>query len=207
MRGLLLKDLYMARRYCWTFLILVAAFLVVSIVGEENLFFMVYPMIISGIIPVSLISYDERDKWDAYSGTLPYTRGQLVNVKYLVGLCLGVVVFVITMTTIVVRMQVQGQFSLEKLAVVGTALLVMGCLAPALMLPFIFKCGVEKGRMAYFIIIGLACASGGALASMGFQVQEVSVGLWPLAVVAGVAVALYALSWQLSIKFYQKREL
>lgn len=207
MKGLLIKDFYMAKRFCWPFFLFVAVLLVISIVGEENLFFLVYPMIISGIIPVSLIGYDERDKWETYSGTLPYTRGQLVSAKYLVGLCLGAVAFLMSMMAILVRMQIQGQFLLEELAVVGTALLVMGCLSPALMLPFIFKYGVEKGRIAYFIIIGVTCASGGALTGMGFQVQVMGGGLWPLAVVAGVALALYALSWWLSIRFYQRREL
>lgn len=207
MKGLLLKDFYMARKFCWSFFLLVAAFLMISIVGKENLFFLVYPMIISAIMPVSLIGYDERDKWETYSGTLPYTRGQLVSAKYLVGLCLGLVAFLMSMTAIVVRMQVQSRFSLEELAAVGIALLVMGCLSPALMLPFIFRYGVEKGRIAYFVIIGLACASGGVLAGMGFQMQELPVGMLPLAVVAGAAILLYVLSWRLSIRFYQKREL
>lgn len=207
MSGLLLKDFYLSWRYCRAFLVIVAVFLAVSFVGSENLFFLVYPMMISSVIPMSLISYDERDRWTAYSGTLPYTRGQLVSAKYLVGLCFGVVSFLLAMAATVVRMQLYGTISWPSLAVVGTTLLSLGCLAPAFMLPFIFKFGAEKGRMAFYITVGLFSGVAAVLAGMGFQIQGLTGGLWPLAVVAGVAILLYVLSWWLSIKFYEKREL
>lgn len=207
MSGLLLKDFYLSWRYCRAFLVIVAVFLAVSFVGSENLFFLVYPMMISSVIPMSLISYDERDRWTAYSGTLPYTRGQLVSAKYLVGLCFGVVSFLLAMAATVVRMQLNGTVSWPSLAVVGTTLLALGCLAPAFMLPFIFKFGAEKGRMAFYITVGLFSGVAAVLAGMGFQIQGLSGGLWPLAVVAGVAILLYVLSWWLSIRFYEKREL
>ena len=61
--------------------------------------------------------------------------------------------------------------------------------------------------MAFYITIGLFTAAATVLAGIGFQVQVMGGGLWPLAVVAGVSILLYALSWWLSIRFYQKREL
>ena len=162
---------------------------------------------IASVIPMTLVSYDEHDKWTAYSGTLPYTRAQLVSTKYLVGMCFGSVAFLISMAATTVRMILGGGFVLEQFALVGTALLVLGCLGPALILPYVFKYGAEKGRMAFYITIGLFTAAATVLAGIGFQVQVMGGGLWPLAVVAGVSILLYALSWWLSIRFYQKREL
>ena len=81
MKGLLLKDLYMAAKYCRAFLLIVVVFLAVSFFGDDNIFFVVYPAMIAGIVPVTLISYDERDKWDLYAGTLPYTGSQPVSSK------------------------------------------------------------------------------------------------------------------------------
>lgn len=207
MKGLLLKDFYLSWRYCRAFLVIVAVFLAVSFVGDENLFFLLYPMMISSVIPMSLIGYDERDKWLAYSGTLPYTRAQLVSAKYLVGMCFGVVAFLLAMAATVVRMQLSGRFSWVELATVGTTLVFLGCLAPALMLPFMFKFGAEKGRMAFYVTVGLFTAVATVLGGVGFQVQILSNNWWPLAVVAGVSILLYALSWWLSIRFYQKRDL
>lgn len=207
MKGLLLKDFYLSWRYCRAFLVIVAVFLAVSFVGEDNVFFMIYPIMIASVIPMTLLSYDEHDKWTSYSGTLPYTRTQLVSTKYLVGLCFGTVAFLVSMAATTVRMILGGGFVLEQLAVVGTALLVLGCLGPALILPYVFKYGAEKGRIAFYITVGVFSGVAAVLAGMGFQIQTVAHGLWPLAVVAGVSILLYALSWRLSIRFYQKREL
>ena len=207
MKGLLLKDFYLSWRYCRAFLVIVAVFLAVSFTGDDNIFFLIYPIMIASVIPMTLVSYDEHDKWTAYSGTLPYTRAQLVSTKYLVGMCFCSVAFLISMAATTVRMILGGGFVLEQFALVGTALLVLGCLGPALILPYVFKYGAEKGRMAFYITIGLFTAAATVLAGIGFQVQVMGGGLWPLAVVAGVSILLYALSWWLSIRFYQKREL
>lgn len=207
MKGLLLKDFYLSWRYCRALFIIVAVFLCLSFVGEKTLFFQVYPMLLSSVIPVSLMGYDERDRWTAYSSTLPYTRGQLVSAKYLVGLCFGMAAFLVSMVAMAVRMQLMGWFSWVELATVGTTLLLLGCVTPALMLPVIFKFGVEKGRIAYFILIGLFSGVAAVLAGTGSQLQTLSGSMLPLAAIAGGSMVLYALSWWLSIRFYQKREL
>lgn len=207
MKGLLLKDFYLSWRYCRAFLVIVAVFLAVSFVGEDNVFFMIYPIMIASVIPMTLVSYDEHDKWTSYSGTLPYTRTQLVSSKYLVGLCFGTVAFLVSMAATTVRMLTGEGFVLEQFAMVGTALVALGCIGPAVILPYVFKYGAEKGRIAFYITIGLFTAVATVLAGMGFQVLVIGSGLWPLAAVAGVSILLYALSWWLSIRFYQKREL
>ena len=207
MKGLLLKDFYLSWRYCRAFLLIVGVSLAVSFRDDDNIFFLIYPIMIASVIPMTLVSYDEHDKWTAYSGTLPYTRAQLVSTKYLVGMCFGSVAFLISMAATTVRMMLGGGFVLEQFAVVGTALLVLGCLGPALILPYVFKYGAEKGRVAFYITVGVFSGVAAVLAGMGFQIQGLSSGLWPLAAVAGVSILLYALSWWLSIRFYQKREL
>ena len=207
MKGLLLKDFYLSWRYCRAFLVIVAVFLAVSFTGDDNIFFLIYPIMIASVIPMTLVSYDEHDKWTAYSGTLPYTRAQLVSTKYLVGMCFGSVAFLISMAATTVRMILGGGFVLEQFAVLGTALLVLGCLGTAFILPYVFKYGAEKGRVAFYITVGVFSGVAAVLAGMGFQIQGLSSGLWPLAAVAGVSILLYALSWWLTIRFYQKREL
>lgn len=80
-------------------------------------------------------------------------------------------------------------------------------MGPSLMLPFLFKFGSEKGRIAYYIVIGLLCASGVIATGAGFQLSAGSESLWVLALIAGVAIAVYTLSWLLSIAFYKQKEL
>lgn len=207
MKGLLLKDFYLSWRYCRILLILVVVFIALSWAGEGSMFFLFYPIILVSMIPVTLLGYDERDRWMGYSAALPYTRGQLVSAKYLVGLCFSGGAFLLSVAATLVWMGVNGVFSWEKLAVLGVTLLVLTCLCPAILLPFTFKYGVEKGRFAYYITIGICCGVGAFLVSAGFEIPTVINSFWLLGAVAGVSVLLYVLSWWLSIRFYQKREL
>lgn len=206
MKGLLLKDFYMAKRYFGWFMLVIAGMLIMSCLVEDMQIFLIYPMIVSNIIPVSLIAYDEHDKWSQYSGTLPYTRAQVVTGKYLVSVCLGVAFFLLSMAVASVRMQMYGQFIMEAWMRIGVIVLILGCLAPILMLPVVFKFGAEKGRVIYLVILGVIC---GVL--MGLDVKGISLStmhnLWPIVAVLGVMVAMYILSWRISIRFYQKREL
>lgn len=207
MKGLLLKDWYMSIRYCRAFLVLVGVFLVVSFFGNDNLFFRIYPTMIASIIPMSLISYDERDRWTAYSGTLPYTRRQLVSAKYLIGLFFGAFSFLVSLAAFAVFMITSDTFSIESFLFIAVRLLVLGLIGPTFLLPFVFKFGAEKGRIIFYVMIGLPCATGILLTGLGFQNALTQNNFIILLVMGVLSIGLYALSWNLSIYFYQKREL
>ena len=64
MKGLLLKDLYMSKHYFKMYFMVVVIFLIVSGIGNDNMFFAIYPSMLAGIISVSLCAYDENSKWN-----------------------------------------------------------------------------------------------------------------------------------------------
>lgn len=206
MQGLLLKDWYMIKKYCRAYLLLAIIFTVVSFFGEDNLFLIFYPCLLCGVIPVNLIAYDENSRWTQYSEALPYTRAQIVSSKYLIGIFIQLAVMILTVIAQSVRMNMAGNFSLSELLMIALTMLSIAGLSSAICLPFIFKMGVEKGRTAYYVMVGIVCA-GAVSASMVFGEQaEAQIDL-PIAIIAVISVAIYALSWYLSIQFYKKREL
>ena len=86
MKGLLRKDLYLMIKYCRLFFILIIVF---SFAGawNNNLFFALYPITISSIIPVNLLSYDEKSNWSLYACTFPCSRKEIVSSKYILTVC------------------------------------------------------------------------------------------------------------------------
>ena len=208
MKGLLLKDLYMMKKYCRAYFIIAVAFIAVSFASSENMFFVFYPCLLCGMIPVNLLGYDERSRWLQYSETMPYTKGQIVSGKYLIGLGAQVAVMLITGIAQAIRMSVSGTFVFGEYLVLMMLLLTMALLASSVTLPFMFKLGVEKGRMAYYIMIGIVCAGSmisSNLLSGGMQEKIELNGILPI--ICLVAIGVYVLSWYLSIAFYKKREL
>lgn len=206
MKGLLLKDWYMMKAYCRIYPAILAIFLAISLFGEENLFFAFYPCMLCGMLPVNLIAYDEKSRWAQYSGTLPCTRAQLVSVKYLICLFAQGAVLLLSGLAHGVRMALHGGFHGGEYAAFLLALVVVAALTSSVPLPFIFKFGVEKGRIAYYLMIGVVCALSavaGDLLAGGLSSVLGGMGLGALAV---AAVAAHLLSWRLSITFYQTRE-
>lgn len=208
MKGLLLKDFYLTIKYCRAFLLIVVLFLGLSFMADGNMFLIFYPCLFTTMIPVTLLGYDERSKWELYSATLPYTKAQIVSAKYLIGLIANGIVLMITALAQAVRMNRDGSFTMDGyLATMGT-LVCMSLVGAACNLPVMFRYGVEKGRIAYLIMIGIIC--GGSVAAATLFESSAGIGMnvgAGMILALAVCVALYACSWYLAIRFYQKREL
>ena len=207
MKGLLMKDFYMMKKYCRAYLLIAVVFIAVSFFVEEDLFMTFYPCLLCGMIPVNLLAYDERSRWMEFSGTLPYTKAQIVSGKYLIGLMTQTALLVVTGVAQGIRMAMAGSFALRDFAVLMLLMLCVSTIASSITMPFVFKLGVEKGRVAYYVMVGVVCG-GSVVASSIFRGQmqsEMQVNA-PLTVVALVCIGIYALSWYLSVVFYQKRE-
>ena len=208
MKGLLLKDWYMTKKYCRYYLFLIIGFIILSMMSSGNMFFVFYPCVLCGMIPVNLLGYDERSRFTEYAGTLPYTKTQIVSAKYLIGLFTQGAVLIVICVTQGVKMGIDGTFVLKELLVLIMLLLITASVASSLILPFIFQYGVEKGRVAYYVMIGVMCAVSiiaSNLLSKGFQADIKLNGILPIICIIGIVI--YALSWYLSIVFYKKREI
>lgn len=210
MKGLLRKDLYLMIKYCRLFFILIIVF---SFAGawNNNLFFALYPITISSIIPVNLLSYDEKTHWNSYACTFPYTRKDIVSSKYILTLCVLGASSLFIIFAQVCNMLINHNFQLFGLFSTFAAIFSCGLLPPAFMFPFTFKFGSEKGRFAYytgfvlfFIILALFQE---VTDDLSLRITQMAIPHAPIVIVFLIVFGLYGLSWFLSVKFYQKRDL
>ncbi len=203
MKGLLRKDFYMTIRYCRSMLFILVVFLGVSFVNKDSLFFNVYPCLLCSMIPITLLSYDERSHWDQYSLTMPYTRAQLVGGKYLIGLIISGIAVLVSLAVVALRSVVAGEaLTAGGLLSLTAAMLAVSLAAPSLCLPWFFKLGVEKGRIVYYGVIVVLFGGAAALTASGVNVPVNASGYWLLPAMA----ALFAASWALSTAFVKNKE-
>lgn len=208
MKGLLLKDWYMMKKDCRWYLLLAVIFSAVSFFSDENYFLIFYPCLLCGMIPVSLLGYDEKSGWMYYSATMPYTKAQLVSAKYLVGLLAQGVMLLISGIIHSIKLMVEGHFNFAEFGVFMILFFVIATFAPSISMPFVFKYGVEKGRMGYYIMVGFFCAA--SIIAQDVLSGKLSAEIQPnaaLIVVAVIGIGLYVLSWYKSIAYFRKREL
>ncbi len=208
MKGLLLKELFMLRKSWFAIAILTVAFAVVGIFSGETGMLLIVPLFMS-VWSVSFMNMDEVSKWQQYSLVLPYGRRKIVLSKYLMILILNTlsIMFVVLCYLISVAFGKNG-FSADLLLTLIFLSLIMGIVYPSVLLPLVYKLNTEKGRMVLMIINGIV--GGSSVAFMQTSVfgdifGSIS-GFLPFIIIAVVAV-LYLLSWQLSVKIYEKRDL
>lgn len=205
MKGLLLKDFYMMRKYCRSFLLVCAVFLAASFFNGDNTFFLLYISVFTSMLPVTLLSYDERFKWDQYADTFPVSRAQTVTEKYLIALICGgtgAVLCSLAVAAVSAKTGITAAEFISEVSIFWT----ISLSAPALLLPVIYKFGVERGRIVYYIVIGAGCALSTILSnSINSDTGLVLRGSSLIIVLA--AIVLFVFSWRLSVRIYSKRQL
>ena len=207
MKGLLLKDFYMMIKYCRINLAVSVMFLVLAFFND-NLFILFYPSMICGLIPTTLLAYDERSRWLQYSMTMPYTQTQIVSSKYLIGLISQSLMLLVIAAVQAIKMSMSGGFMLREYLTMLMLVAVLSLFSSSVSLPFIFKLGVEKGRIVYYVMVGVACGLGGGVSVLlGKDTLQPVAFDAVLPVLLLIVAGIYALSWYLSVVFFKKREL
>ena len=208
MKALIYKDLLAVWKYCRNFLFMCAVFLVSAVFVEDYGFLQTYPVIFMGMLVNTLIAYDERDKWDRQVLTMPVTRREYVSAKYLVGLVLQGTVLALTAGACALRLMRGDGFTWDAFWMDMSVIALLAFIAPSLILPFIFKNGSEKGRMAYLIILGclmgLAVGLSYILGRLNLMQAQIELAGGPLMALS--VAAIYIGSWALSVHWYEKRE-
>ena len=194
MSALILKDLYIMKKYCRSVLLMVVIFWGASIFADSgNLFWTFFPVIVGSVTPATLLSYDEKFRWNQYCDTMPISRAAVVAEKY-----------VLTAATVLLMASGRTGKAPDDLGLIAALTFTVGLLPPCVMLPAVYKFGMEKGRIVYYFCIGAACAIPFALPSNALDggMSPASVFLLPV-----IAAALFAVSWAISTAVYVKKSL
>lgn len=200
MKGLLIKDLYQLVKYCKLFFLVDLMFFAVALFSEENPMFVCFPVMFSGMVPLTLLSYDERGGWSDYSGVLPYNEKQIVSAKYLFGLFVQAAIVAFAVIVLFIRELVhRDNIFIVNLYAVGV-MFIASLIFPAFTLPFCYKLGVEKARMTYIAFIAITVGISMPLYDKvvdSFNGADIPNMLLPFLLVG--TVAAYIVSWVVSI--------
>ena len=201
MKALILKDTYVIWRQMKYFLILILIFSALPS-GFNNAFAVIY----TSMLPYTALAYDERSKWDQLAAMMPYSTRDAVLSKYVFGwLCIGGAAVLSGLLQMALSLVVDRVFlpGVMVLSVLGAVCIL------AISLPLMFRMGVEKGRLAMFLVIFLVCGAAGAIAHIAESVGSGTVFAFQgpvLGVTLLAALVLTAVSVPLSMRFYTKRQ-
>lgn len=215
MRGLLVKDFSVLREQKKFFLVILVMTIFLSL-RSSDYFAITYLTFLGGFLVISSISFDDNANCISFLMTLPVSRRLYVQEKYVFGFMTA---FIGWFSGVVITSAVslaQGNVPQWNELIFNVSWMFLFAMFISLILPPTLKYGVEKGRMALFIIM-MAVVGGiylivKVLKSINIDVDAVIEGLSgleSLALVAalGVCSILFAVvSCGISIRIMQKKE-
>lgn len=201
MKALLYKDAMVLWKQMKIMLLLILVFAVLP--SEfQNTFAVLY----AALLPYSALAYDERSRWDRMATAMPYSARDIVTEKYVFGwiAALGTLAL-----TLVLRLVSQYLLHLGEGASVEMLLMAFlgSLIAMAVTLPLLFRFGVEKGRLAMLLLIGLVCGGAAGVSGMAVFTSGSAVTSLPgLLLAAAAAVVVNAVSIPVAARCYAARE-
>ena len=157
MSALILKDYYVIFRQMRIFLLLVLVFSCIP-----GAFYSTFAVVYASMLPYTALAYDERSHWDQMAAMMPYSDRDVVLGKYAFG---WIGVAIAAAATFVLQTVLAAVWSGAEGPSVPVILLSV-CVAVCILditLPMMFRFGVEKARLAMFLIIFLVCGGAGAV--------------------------------------------
>lgn len=216
MKGLLIKDFKIVAHNWWPYLLVIIPFVVMSAIFD-GAFYPAFLLVFSSVIPMNLITVDEKYRWQNYANCLPYSRKEIVASRYIIGA-------IITAGTIVINIAIQGtkiiaEYGLSvsvvsRIAALTSLFLILGSLIPNIVLPFLFKFGVEKAKVMYTILLFFTGAFTGVITSIFGNMNLIKfitkISEQPVYLLIGIGLLFVLLCWGISfavsVHEYEKRD-
>ena len=212
MQGLLLKDFYNLKKTMGLLAVMLVVFGVVFIPQGGGLFAGM-AILMGTTLTISTMSYDHMAKWDVYALSMPVSRRQMVGEKYLFMLIAAGAGTLIALAGEFVRLASTGASASAFLdGLLQTVLILsVGLLFGSLMLPLIFKFGVEKARLVMLLSLCLPLVvvwGGGRLVQRSMYAVQPASWLDQVIVLLPVAAAAaLGISYLASVRIFEKKEL
>lgn len=214
MTGLILKDLINLKINFRRFSLIIVIYAGLAMMSKDSSFFSSIFTMLFALLIMSTYSYDEMAKWDVYALTLPISRDNIVQGKYLTALILtslGTAVgsfFTILINIVMKRPSVTA--GLDSSLLGAGIILLFYCIA----MPIITKLGVEKGRyvfLAIYMIPYLCIFLFNSMANkvnVSEDVVRMLQYVWNnIAVILPIILVIaIAISYRISIGIYRKKE-
>ena len=219
MKAMLYADWLNFRQSIRSMLFILLVFAFTAFAWGRTMFFIMIVAMLSILLPATLCASDQAYGWDKLSLSLPILRREVVQSKYLLGLLVNLMLFVsaAAMTAAYSLVDPSASITENMLSLfVGEliALLLMG-----VMFAVTFRFGVEKSRYILIAVVWIPILTMAGIVkfdiipgivdviNQGFhQLETAPIGL-PMAGALIVCLAMYVLSYIISVRKYKKKEL
>jgi len=207
MKGLVLKDLYNLRKYGKTILLISAFYVMLTFMMENATMFAGMIVVMFAITSVTSFAYDSQSGWETYVLSIPVSRKDVVLSKYVLALLLAVAGSLLAMLVGWLNGIIKNTSNFSEVLITSYMLFAVAVVFLSILLPLVYKFGVERSRVIILAVFAIPIAAGFVLGQTGTvpEINEQTINrillLSPLAIVVCSIV-----SFMTSHAIYRKQE-
>ena len=208
MKGLLLKDLYIAKsNILVTIVCLIVLGFGLSFLLEASALLVLAPPCATTAVFISITS-DANSKWSKNVITMPVSRGQIIGEKFMLYIILSVLGIIAALIPCGVLAIFGAEMSLSSLCLYGSIGISATLLAGSLSLPCAYCFDPDKSQivfmMSFLASTGIITALV-LLINLFIPVKENI--LLPFNIVLIIAVVFFCISHKIAVMAYQKKDI
>ena len=208
MKGILVKDLYIARsNILVTIVSLVVLGFGLSFLLEISALLVLAPVAATTAVFISITS-DASSKWNKNVVTMPVSKQQIIGEKFLFYILLAILGLLTALVPCVVLACFGMDITLYSLCMYGTIGISAALLAGGLSLPCAYLFDPEKSQIVFMMsfMAGTGIITGLVLfINLIFPVKENL--LLAFTIVLIISVIWFFISYRIAVKVYQKRDI
>ena len=216
MKGLIIKDLCVLKNQMKTLLLVLAFFIIFSIINEDATFILFLVPFYMIMILITTFNYDEFNKWDSYCNSLPLSRKEIVKSKYILFNATSLIALILGILASFIIPSFIENTTFESLfaSIIGVAFGI--CLVISLLIPFYYKFGSSKGRIMLFLCIVILALLIGAITSLDIfnnkelmniinSLNNLNLGMFTLLLIILTVIIMF-ISYYISVRIYKNKE-
>ena len=216
MKGLIIKDLCVLKNQMKTLLLVLAFFIIFSIINEDATFILFLVPFYMIMILITTFNYDEFNKWDSYCNSLPLSRKEIVKSKYILFNATSLIALILGILASFIIPSFIENTTFESLfaSIIGVAFGI--CLVISLLIPFYYKFGSSKARIMLFLCIVILALLIGAITSLDIfnnkelmniinSLNNLNLGMFTLLLII-LTVIIMSISYYISVRIYKNKE-
>ena len=153
MKGLIIKDILNLRNYMKQLILVFIFFVAYGIFLKNGVFVGSMITLMLSMQVITTMSYDEYAKWDKYALTMNINRKDIVLSKYvffIMSIIIGIVVGIISSSLI--NIISDSNVGIDEILVTSIMVPCIFAILFCIIIPIVFKIGVEKARVVMMAI-------------------------------------------------------
>lgn len=210
MTGLLLKDMYSLSKNIKQYGLSCIVFIVLAFYMKSSVYYVYMVILMATMLIFTALTNDEMSKWDKYALTMPIARREIVLSKYALFTMLLLSATLVSSVIGLVMTYFMSFESAKTILITSISGAGISCFLISIMLPLVFKYGVEKGRILLYVVIAIPTflVAGGSklLVKLNIAIPTLSQIKPYLYFLPALVLAILFISYKVSLSIYEKRE-